>query len=200
MQNVRLPPKKTRPTPRTLNATAAEQQPSLASLQPRSPLSPLHPSSPLFPDGLIAPVWLRKHRELVPSVFVSFYCLTEQIIESDSTTTEEQKGVQSNGKIAEVLSGPELKQRDEALIRAISDRKRTLSERGIKFTVVLLTTRAMLGECTPPSLQERTCLTLASTLRVTCTRVAAFVHPAVFAARFSSIAVCPHASLARRAG
>ncbi|UZJ54555.1 hypothetical protein CBS101457_003875 [Exobasidium rhododendri] len=121
--NVRLPPKKTRLTPRTLNATAAEQQSTLASLQPRSPLSPLHPSSPLFPDGLIAPVWIRKHRELVPSVFVSFYCLTEQVAE-----------------------------RDEDLIRVISERKRTLSERGIKFTVVLLTTRSMLES---PSLESR---------------------------------------------
>lgn len=143
-KNVRLPPKKTRPTPRTLNATAVEQQSSLASLQPRSPLSPLHPSSPLFPDGLIAPIWLRKHRELVPSVFVSFYCLAEQ----PPDAAKEAPGTEQTG----TLAGAELKRKDEDLIRVISDRKRALSERGIKFTVVLLTTRSMLDS---PSLESR---------------------------------------------
>lgn len=40
-----------------------------------SPFSPLSPTSPLYPDGLINPQWLRKHQELVPSVFLCFYTL-----------------------------------------------------------------------------------------------------------------------------
>lgn len=63
-----------------------------------------------------------------------------------------EKPATTGGGIAERLTGPELKKRDEDLIRVISERKRTLSERGIKFTVVLLTTRSMLES---PSLESR---------------------------------------------
>ncbi|SPO04890.1 uncharacterized protein DNG_07575 [Cephalotrichum gorgonifer] len=41
-----------------------------------SPFSPLSPASPLYPDGLIDTQWLRKHQELVPSVYLCFYTLT----------------------------------------------------------------------------------------------------------------------------
>lgn len=145
-RTVRLPPRKTRPTTRSLTAATPEEHSSLASLQPRSPLSPLHPSSPLFPDGLIAPIWLRKHRELVPAVYVAFFCLAEPkppetgAIGSDGST----EGVGPASTSAPSTTGQELKARDEELIKTISDRKRMLSERGIKFTVVLLTTREML--------------------------------------------------------
>lgn len=40
-----------------------------------SPFSPLSPSSPLYPDGIINAQWLRKHQDLVPSLFVPFYML-----------------------------------------------------------------------------------------------------------------------------
>ena len=115
---VRLPPLKTRPNNTTLPA--------------RSPLSPLHPTSPLFPDGLIAPIWTRKHRELVPAVFVAFHCLAER---PQGELTPE--------------AGAELRKQDERLIELIAERKRGLTERGIKMTVVLLTTRQMLGKLFP---------------------------------------------------
>ncbi|KAH7175586.1 Gryzun, putative trafficking through golgi-domain-containing protein [Dactylonectria macrodidyma] len=47
-----------------------------------SPFSPLSPVSTLYPDGLIDTQWIKKHRELVPSVYLCFYTLT-----SDPTTT-----------------------------------------------------------------------------------------------------------------
>nr|CDI55140.1 conserved hypothetical protein [Melanopsichium pennsylvanicum 4] len=132
--NVRLPPLKTKPSPRhvapipSITCGSASTPPSEAStsafaaLPPRSPLSPLHPNSPQFPDGLIAPVWVRKHRELVPSVFVAFHTLpTNQDIE-------------------------EVRKADQDLIKIIAERRRTLTERGIKLTVVLLTQREMLDD------------------------------------------------------
>ncbi|TKY88966.1 hypothetical protein EX895_002207 [Sporisorium graminicola] len=136
---VRLPPLKTKPSARhvppipsvTTGSTANPSDASTAAfsaLPPRSPLSPLHPNSPQFPDGLIAPVWVRKHRELVPSVFVSFYCLP-----TDSDIDQ-------------------LRTADEALIKTISERRRTLTERGIKLTVVLLTQRETLDD---PQLEAR---------------------------------------------
>lgn len=141
-RNVRLPPRKTRPTARTLTATSPEEQSGLAALPARSPLSPLHPSSPLFPDGLIAPIWLRKHRELVPAVYVAFFCLSEP--EGERVSVDGGKDAEAPSTLASAEAMQDLKLRDEELIKMISDRKRTLNERGIKMTVVLLTTREML--------------------------------------------------------
>lgn len=41
-----------------------------------SPLSPLTPGSPTFPDGLMTPLWVTKHQEIVPAVFINFLPLT----------------------------------------------------------------------------------------------------------------------------
>lgn len=131
--NVRLPPLKTKPSARHVPpipsvTTGSPSSPceaaiaAFSALPPRSPLSPLHPNSPQFPDGLIAPVWVRKHRELIPAVFVSFHCLVSA---SDM----------EHVRIA-----------DEALIKTIADRRRSLAERGIKLTIVLLTQREMLDD------------------------------------------------------
>ncbi|KAN0064294.1 hypothetical protein ACQY0O_002480 [Thecaphora frezii] len=127
------PSNATKPLPSVSDAAAA-----LANMPPRSPLSPLHPSSPLFPDGLIAPIWARKHRELIPSVFVAFHCLAEKPGGPEAPQTAE--------------SGEALRRRDEDLIRHIGERRRALAERGIKMTVVLLTHRSMLDD---PALEAR---------------------------------------------
>lgn len=52
----------------------AEIHPSQAVLH--SPFSPLSPFSNLYPDGLIDNRWLKKHQELVPSIFLCLYSLT----------------------------------------------------------------------------------------------------------------------------
>ncbi|KAJ6442118.1 glutathione transferase omega-1 [Purpureocillium lavendulum] len=40
-----------------------------------SPFSPLSPVSALYPDGLIDAQWIRKHQDLVPSIYACFYTL-----------------------------------------------------------------------------------------------------------------------------
>ncbi|KAM5346612.1 hypothetical protein ACJ41O_009617 [Fusarium nematophilum] len=47
-----------------------------------SPFSPLSPVSTLYPDGLIDAQWIKKHQDLVPSVYLCFYSLT-----ADPTST-----------------------------------------------------------------------------------------------------------------
>ncbi|PHH61364.1 hypothetical protein CDD81_442 [Ophiocordyceps australis] len=42
-----------------------------------SPFSPLSPSSALYPDGLIDSQWIKKHQQLVPSIYACFYPLAE---------------------------------------------------------------------------------------------------------------------------
>lgn len=165
--NARLPPRKTRPSSRSVAAVSPSAQgdtstaaaESLASLPPRSPLSPLHPASPLFPDGLVAPIWVRKHRDIVPSVFVAFHCLAESYVIEEQQSDEAGEEAAADGQPSEPsqprrrpLTGPELKVRDEELVRLIAERKRSLAERGIKMTVVILTNRDMLEN---PQLEAR---------------------------------------------
>jgi len=57
LQDVRLPPAKVIPPSSSSSSTTS----STSTPTPRSPLSPYTPTSPLFPDGLIAPIWVRKH-------------------------------------------------------------------------------------------------------------------------------------------
>ncbi|KAG6371998.1 hypothetical protein JVT61DRAFT_9017 [Boletus reticuloceps] len=48
-----------------------------AYVSAHSPLSPLTPSSPLYPDGLIASIWIRKYTTFIPSVFILFLHMFE---------------------------------------------------------------------------------------------------------------------------
>ncbi|KZT72294.1 hypothetical protein DAEQUDRAFT_722961 [Daedalea quercina L-15889] len=108
-----------------------------------SPLSPLTPSSPLYPDGLIAPIWIRKHTKLVPSVFVVFMRLFEH--GSTSRAPLETAEVDREREAEE-------RRRDTELCAEIAARKKTVSERGVKLTVVLLASRRLLDD---PSLDGR---------------------------------------------
>ncbi len=110
------------------------------SATPHSPLSPLTRTSPLFPDGLIAPVWVRKHAELVPSVFVLFLRLFETPDHSDGlelSADEAQKRTAADRE--------KEKEMDDMLVKEIGERRRKLGERGIKLTIVLMASAATLG-------------------------------------------------------
>lgn len=133
LQKVRFPPRKARlPNNQT---------------GPHSPISPFSSTSPLYPDGIMAPIWVRKHRELVPSVFVLILRLYE--FGHPYSMTAEDPG--NSHPIDEPDVGPLEKEkvervRDSEIITEILARKRMCSERGIKLAVVLLTSRDMLGE------------------------------------------------------
>ncbi|KAH9072843.1 Gryzun, putative trafficking through golgi-domain-containing protein [Lactarius deliciosus] len=108
-----------------------------------SPLSPLTPTSPLHPDGLVAPIWVRKHTSLVPSVFVLFIRLYES---------------PPHHMPASPLDPPhpdreaEERRKDAEMSAEIALRKKSTSERGIKLTVVLMASRKMLDD---PALDAR---------------------------------------------
>ncbi|KAG8923830.1 hypothetical protein FRC02_010860 [Tulasnella sp. 418] len=128
-KNILIPPPKVQPT--FLRRYGPPLVPNYGDTH--SPLSPLTPSSPLYPDGLISPVWIRKHVELIPSVFMLFLRLSEM-----PTMALSLEGRQE--------AGQEARKRDAELVMEILQRKKSTSERGIKLIIVLLTSRRMLED------------------------------------------------------
>ncbi|EKM53402.1 uncharacterized protein PHACADRAFT_163712 [Phanerochaete carnosa HHB-10118-sp] len=126
--DVRFPPRKMPP--------AEDQQ----FLPTHSPLSPLTPSSPLYPDGLIAPIWIRKHTSLVPSVFVLFKRIFEYQRPSGGTPLDVPDPDLDREREAEE------RRRDTELAQEIAQRKKLMNERSIKLTVVLMASRRMLDD------------------------------------------------------
>lgn len=114
-----------------------------------SPLSPLTPTSPLCPDGLIAPIWIRKHTTLVPSVFVLFLRIYEYPLSTPKSPLEPMEIEREREREAEE------RRRDTELAAEVAMKKRSTNERGIKLTVVLIASRKLLGMlsvCTYPRL------------------------------------------------
>lgn len=124
-KDVKFPPRKLPPD---------DQQHSTA----HSPLSPLSQTSPLYPDGLIAPVWIRKHTSLVPSVFVLFL----RIFEYPPFASRAPLDIPDTVREREA----EERRRDSDLAAEVAQRKKMTTERGIKLTVVLMASRKMLGK------------------------------------------------------
>ncbi|TDL16121.1 hypothetical protein BD410DRAFT_647647 [Rickenella mellea] len=131
---VPFPPRKLPSDPQLPNSTA------------HSPLSPLLPSSPLYPDGLIAPIWIRKHTTLVPSVFVLFLRLYESPVTEPRSPLDLPDGEKDKEREREE------RKRDTELSAGVAERKKSTNERGIKLTVVLMASRRMLDD---PSLDTR---------------------------------------------
>ncbi|KAJ3863828.1 hypothetical protein EV359DRAFT_64503 [Lentinula novae-zelandiae] len=130
-----------------------------------SPLSPLTPSSPLHPDGLIAPIWIRKHTMLVPAVFVLFIRLFEADDPSSiyayslggEHNTEFEQRLKELRDLADRRNDKDTDRvvdrvkdlerlKDTELAALIAQRKRTTNERGIKLTVVLMASRKLLDD------------------------------------------------------
>ncbi|TCD61939.1 hypothetical protein EIP91_007679 [Steccherinum ochraceum] len=131
--DVRFPPRKLPP--------AEDQQ-----FHPlHSPLSPLTPTSPLYPDGLIAPIWIRKHTTLVPSVFVLFKRIYEHPPAPPNLSGTEHADYDREREAEE-------RKRDTELSAEIAQRKRSTNERSIKLTAVLMASRRMLDD---PALDAR---------------------------------------------
>jgi hypothetical protein len=112
-------------------------QPSAAL---HSPISPLSPASPLYPDGIMAPIWIRKHREMVPAVFLLVLRLS-----SAKSNDGPLSGTNAYQDEAQRAS-------DMELVKEILERKRSTIERGIKLAVILLCDRQLLDD---PSLDTR---------------------------------------------
>ncbi|KAJ5684782.1 uncharacterized protein N7477_001127 [Penicillium maclennaniae] len=79
-RSFQLPPQKADPPSTTSpRSSVADSDTGASSTTPfvlHSPISPLTPSSPTFPDGLLTPLWVTKHQELVPAAVINFFPLS----------------------------------------------------------------------------------------------------------------------------
>ncbi|KAJ5243710.1 hypothetical protein N7489_003806 [Penicillium chrysogenum] len=77
-RSCRLPPQKADPPIPSPPTTPSDDQDNEHS-EPsahyvlHSPISPLSPGSPTFPDGLLTPLWVTKHQDLVPAAVINFF-------------------------------------------------------------------------------------------------------------------------------
>ncbi|KAJ3122014.1 hypothetical protein HK098_003169 [Nowakowskiella sp. JEL0407] len=94
-------------------------------LSPHSTLSPSNASSPLYPDGIMTPLWVKKHREEIPSIIVGCF----ELMMSDK---KDPSSV--GGSVTLDLD----RERDLILCSEINEKKKHAFERGIKFAVVIL--------------------------------------------------------------
>ena len=129
LQEYVLPPKKADPP--TTSDTTPPGSPTTAAATSwvlHSPISPLSPGASIFPDGVIAPSWISKHQDYVPSVFISFF---------DFTTDPVTNSLHDNQLKTEINK-----------IKAQIQR----SEYRTKYVVVLLSNKTILEA---PDIEER---------------------------------------------
>ncbi|GBC06239.1 hypothetical protein RclHR1_06700003 [Rhizophagus clarus] len=124
-KNHQFPPRKP-----TMRPPAQTHHPNMPVAH--SPISPLTSGSPVHPDGLIPPIWVKKHREVLPSVVVGFYELwhhssPEPINEKEEISPTQEGTIESMDK-----------EKDYILAMEINERRKSLLERGIKFSAVML--------------------------------------------------------------
>jgi hypothetical protein len=81
-----------------------------------SPISPFTSGSPVHPDGLIPPMWVKKHREILPSVVVGFYelwhhTLPDPIQEKEEISSTQEDTTESVDKEKDYILAMEINER-----------------------------------------------------------------------------------------
>ncbi|EPB84242.1 hypothetical protein HMPREF1544_09034 [Mucor circinelloides 1006PhL] len=114
---------------------------------PHSHLSPLSHDSPLYPDGVMTPLWVKKHL-YSPSVVVGFYDLWDWQTEAGHPPRPQRE----TGPLAsQVLIDPTEREHDTNLAIEINARRKYFQEKGIKFAAVVV----LKQRHSDPSIEER---------------------------------------------
>ncbi|KAG0231556.1 hypothetical protein BGW41_002159 [Actinomortierella wolfii] len=111
-------------------------------------LSPSSPSSPLYPDGLITPLWIKRHREVIPSVFIAFVDLWDRKTEAEGQ--QQPPGYMEKGPLGVI--DPFEREHDVQLAQELLDRRKACQERNVKFAAVLMLQRAHMED---PLIEDR---------------------------------------------
>lgn len=139
-----LPPRKANPpAPATPTPPASEAS---AARTLHSPLSPLSPQSPLFPDGVMTALWMRKHQDLIPSVFIPCFELYTE-------TTEGNMQMQKDNEVIKAINDLK-KQFGTSISTNIvgSGSPTETNARRTKFAVIILAEKSVLHS---PEIDER---------------------------------------------
>jgi hypothetical protein len=100
---------------------SANQQASVvATGSSHSLLSPLHPNSPLYPDGLMTPAWIERHRNAVPSAVLGIYELWEKV---DPATGSLLDGRRRKDPLGVQMEGSPEREKDAALCSDINEKR-----------------------------------------------------------------------------
>ncbi|KAG0227447.1 hypothetical protein BGW42_002955 [Actinomortierella wolfii] len=114
-------------------------------------LSPSSPSSPLYPDGLITPLWIKRHREVIPSVFIAFVDLWDRKTAALNAEGQHQPpGYMEKGPLGVI--DPFEREHDVQLAQELLDRRKACQERNVKFAAVLMLQRAHMED---PLIEDR---------------------------------------------
>ncbi|KAI8643763.1 Gryzun, putative trafficking through golgi-domain-containing protein [Parasitella parasitica] len=114
---------------------------------PHSQLSPLSHDSPLYPDGVMTPLWIKKHL-YSPSVVVGFYDFWDWQTEAGSPPKPQRE----TGPLAsQVLIDPIEREHDTLLAAEINARRKYFQEKGVKFAAVIV----LKERYTDQSIEER---------------------------------------------
>ncbi|CAO3693960.1 unnamed protein product [Rhizopus stolonifer] len=93
-----------------------------------STLSPLSSDSPVYPDGLMTPLWMKRHM-YYPSTVVGFYELYTSV----------EKAKRETGPLAsQILIDPTEREHDMSLSNEINVRRKYFQDKGVKFSAVIL--------------------------------------------------------------
>ncbi|KAF8971298.1 hypothetical protein BGZ46_010312 [Entomortierella lignicola] len=118
---------------------------------PPSSLSPSTPSSPLYPDGLITPLWIRRHREQIPSVFIAIVNLWDrESISGDEKNKIAQRGFSEKGPLGVI--DPMEREHDTILAQELLERRKAAQDRYVKFAAVILLQQSHIED---PSIEDR---------------------------------------------
>lgn len=93
-----------------------------------SPLSPLNSHSLLFPDGIMTPRWINKHREELPSVILSFHELWEA--PQSTSNTKDPLSIQNTSSHD--------REHDQQLAVEINEKRKNAQDCGLKFAAVII--------------------------------------------------------------
>ncbi|KAG0050903.1 hypothetical protein BGZ83_004302 [Gryganskiella cystojenkinii] len=114
-------------------------------------LSPSSPSSPLYPDGLISPIYMRRHREQIPSVFIAIVDLWDrESITANVADHGNRSGFSDKGPLGVV--DPTEREHDIVLAQELLERRKVAQERSVKFAAVIILQRSHMED---PSIEDR---------------------------------------------
>ncbi|KAG0211965.1 hypothetical protein BGX28_007048 [Mortierella sp. GBA30] len=126
------------------------QQTGQQHLLPPS-LSPSSATSPLYPDGLITPLWIRRHREQIPSVFIAIVDLWDrESVLGNRGDGSNQRAFSDKGPLGVI--DPMEREHDIVLAQELLERRKAAQDRGVKFAAVVILQRSHMED---PSIEDR---------------------------------------------